>query len=342
MNATEPQPPEFWRHQDRTQNDPTNNEIWEDSPFRMAQIHDIRGDGVDFDGESGCQQAMVGEEAFTYEGPQLIGACDDEEPLPWVPDWVGRHCTEELGVTVVGPSHAPVIAERARDWAGIPLAEYRAAESADAFMTQFTEQVLRDDDFGHYCLLESLLFPFRTAADLCYFNLCRGSFVTQCQVPGDGDDRYFDDLVALQPMNPQARRNYWLLYDEYVQTNERWTWERLTASKSDTVMALGQVAEHGLLRLFRKKGASITCHESGATWNPPVLDDDLLWPSVSSEVARPLAYWIERPGRWWDVLGPEGRSWRLLPVFGLQHADREDPGYRRTRRILKPFLNRIA
>jgi hypothetical protein len=72
--------------------------------------------------------------------------------------------TGETGVTVIGPSYPPVISERGRHWAGISLANYRAAPSADAFMKLFTERVLRDDDFGHFCQLESLLFPFRTAA----------------------------------------------------------------------------------------------------------------------------------------------------------------------------------
>ena len=339
MNATDEQPPEFWAHADRTRDDPTNSEIWAESPFAMTQVHDIRGDGVEFSGEFGCQQAMVGDEAFTYEGHRLIGAYDDDEPLPWIPDWVGRRASGDCGVTVIGPSYPPVLAERAQCWAGLPLAEYRAAETADEFMTRFTERVLRDDDFGHFCQLESLLFPFRTAADLCYFNLCRGSFVIQCQIPGDGDDRYDDDMDSSHLANPADRREHQLLYGEYVQTKDRWTWERLSERCSGVVIALGRVAEHGLLRLFRRKGALIRRHDDGAEWNAPALDDDALWPSLAADPTRPIGSWTDRYGRWWDVRGSDDRRWRVLPVFGLQQVEKVDPGYRRTRRVLGAFLN---
>ena len=340
MNAKNEQPLEFWAHADRTRDDPTNNDIWAESPFAMAQVHDIRGDGVEFSGEFGCQQAMVGDEAFTDGGHRLIGAYDDDEPLPWIPDWVGRRASGDCGVTVIGPSYPPVIKERGRLWAGIPLADYRAAETADAFLDLLTDQVLEDGEFmGHFTQLESLLFPFRTAADLCYFNLCRGSFVIQSQDPGDSDDRYDDDLDNSQLANPADRRKHQLLYGEYVQMKERWTLKRLSESRSGVVIALGRVAEHGLLRLFRRKGAVIHRHDDGVEWNPPALEDDAVWPSLAADPTRPIGSWTDRSGRWWDVRGADDRRWRVLPVFGLQQVEKEDSGYRRTRRVLNAFLN---
>ncbi len=340
MNPESRETLEFWAHEDRVENDQINQKIWEISPIMMGAVHDMRSDGVRFSGKYGCQQAMVGEEAFTHEGHRLTGGYDTEDPLPWIPDWVGRRCSTDTGVTVIGPSYPPVIAERGRYWAGLKLADYRAAGGADAFLRLFAEHVLWDSDYGHFCQIEHLLFPFRTAADLCYFNLCRGSFLTQSEPVGEGDDQYSDErLDGSHIRNVDDRRLYHLLYHEYVQAAETWNWERLVASKSRVVIALGKVAEHGLLRLFRSKGARIVDHSDGAEWEPPNLGDEVGWPSQRADSNRPISYWIERDGRWWDISLPDQSGWRLLPVYSLDEAEKEDTGYRRTQRILSTFLN---
>ena len=329
---------DFWAHEDRAKGDEINRDIWETSPMRMGAIHDVRTDGVGFTGEFGCQQAMVCEQAFTVEAPRLIGAYDDDEPLPWIPDWVGNRHGSGTGVTLVGPSYPPIIIERALYWAGMPLADYRTAGSADEFLTTFTEQILRDGDFSHFTQIESMLFPFRTAADICYFNLCRGSFVTRCQ--RSGDDQYGDERLDGSHLGETpARRLYHLLYNDYVKAAEDWTWQRLLDSRSGAVIALGKVAEHGLLRLFRRKGATITCASDGREWNPPALNDEVFWPSRQADDDRPVEYWIERSGRWWNVSMPDVADWCILPVHSLDAVEKEDSGYRRTRRILERFLD---
>ncbi len=332
---------EFWNNNHRRKGDPTNETIWTSSPMTIATIHAVRDDGFEFDGSYGCQQAMIGNDGalFPDGGDRLITAWDDEIPLPWIPDWVGNQSDSRSGVIVIGPSYPPVIAGRSPHCAGLLLSDYQSASNADSFLTMFTECVLRDDDFGYFSNIESLLFPFRTAADLCYFNLCRGCFVTRSpDVHGDdfyGDDRMKGDHIQ----DPAVRKRYHTLYDDYVKANRNWAWERLVAGQSGAVIALGEVAEHGLLRSCIEYGASVKFHLDGSPWTPPTLQEVAFWPTVPADSERPIDSWIQESGRWWDVSTPEGQSWRVLPVHSLQDVDRDDPGYRRTRRVLGPFLN---
>lgn len=120
-----------------------------------------------------------------------------------------------------------------------------------------------------------------------------------------------------------------------VQTE--WTWRRLATSNAYRIVALGTIAEHGLLRLFARRGFVIA--ERGRSVEIKPHSDDA-WTKHYAVVGRTLGYWLEQQA-WWTVTGKlDGhlRKWTLLPVFHPAWSQ-GDSDYKRTVELLARLLD---
>ena len=86
-------------------------------------------------------------------------------------------------------------------------------------------------------LAESVVGSCRFVA---VFELCRVAFVRRAEGYDKGDD-------GVAVANPE-------LFTRYVESPRQndWLWRRVVGSEASTVLALGTIAEHGLLRLFAR------------------------------------------------------------------------------------------
>jgi uracil-DNA glycosylase len=117
---------------------------------------------------------------------------------------------------------------------------------------------------------------------------------------------------------------------------EEWTWRRITESWAECIIALGSIAEHGLLRLFIRHEAKISCNVPPLTQQRQEQNLPPCWVDRPADPGRPLRYWLEL-GRWWTISIP-GRDIRLLPAFHPARIDDYDPGYERTGKALAACL----
>jgi hypothetical protein len=129
-----------------------------------------------------------------------------------------------------------------------------------------------------------------------------------------------------------------LFFCRYVEneTVSGWTWRRITESRAEHVIALGRIAEHGLLRLFNRLGAKISC--KGEAWKPNEYGLEWDWVNHHADSCKRLSHW-QAPGNWWTISTQE-RDITMLPVYHPSAAKEYDLGYVRTREALIHWLGR--
>lgn len=318
------QPMPYWDDNHFDLNDRINENIWKDSPAIQQLIRPPRRLG-DI-GAFGAQQAMLEPRARSVWRPHLT------RPgiLPWVPDLAGKRWKKRDAVFVVGSAYAGFIKEYSGRRAAMNLCCYASAASARQFQERFLREVVQPDT-DYYSKLELLFARHRRAAQLCLMDLCRASFVERGTRAG---------RKQMDKSNEPSREPAWghfRLYAEHPACRG-WTQRRLTESRTTKIVALGWIAEHGVLQLLRdwfglNRGFTIV----DTNGEPLVLAQD--WtPTYASR--RRLNHWL-KSGAWWNVAGQvdgEPRKWQVLPVYHPSAMQRNDPRYARTRGRLAAFL----
>ena len=316
----------FWNANQFDLNDPNNNEIWGGSPALQQEIHLPGTLGIA--GAFGAQQGMLTPGIVPGVGPETI--------LPWVPDLVGKVWQKKAAVFVVGSAYAGFIKEYSGRSANMNLCCYATANSASQFQERFLKDVVQPDE-DYYGNLALLFDQIRTAEQLCILDLCRASFVRRGLQNGQqgGLDQSGDGVVRSSVAGPPPHS-----FQQYVDLNSNRTWQRLKKSKASKIVALGSIAEHGILRLFHQNG--FTIREQGQP-NPihlPVFEaNNARWVTLYAANDRRLGFWLQHQ-TWWSVTHPDPgqRTFHLLPIYHPARMSQYDPAYQLTRGLLLNFL----
>ena len=118
-----------------------------------------------------------------------------------------------------------------------------------------------------------------------------------------------------------------------------WSWRRIDGIGSGLILALGTVAEHGLLRLLQSRGAVARHSRTDKQFNPHHDGD---WPSRYALSNYGIAKWL-RDGAWWNV-NPRNESqarWKVLPVYHPSYTrpQNADLDYSRTRTLISRMMD---
>ena len=228
----------------------------------------------------------------------------------------------------------------------VPFQSYAKASavSLGALQFLFLDQIIAPNGSAlgdpYYGPVEQFCGSLPDASRIALFDLCRASYVKRTFVNGS----------EIHVSNAKIVEKSADIFARYVEakTPEAWLWRRLSGGSALRVLALGTVAEHGLLRLFQRKGMAIYLHRATRPEVGPLtfLPADLR--DLSGSWVRPhaykrlrcgtdslekiltekaqLDYWLQRQA-WWSIRGPgDGEEiWRLLPVY--------HPRYQTTQRI---------
>jgi hypothetical protein len=313
----------YWNQANFKVADPINAERWTRSlqlQFEIQPPVELTAPG-----SVGPQQAML-------EPDPALGI-DQNTVLPWVPDLVGNDAAGEHAILLFGAAYAGFIREYSCRGACLPLADYVAAAKHDraagwvAFQRLFLENVVQPDA-AYYGRLASLLTSVGVGASrVVLADLCPNSIVKR----GVINNRRKDD--SQQPCRDRAST-----FCKYVAhpTVAGWNWRRIIETGASSIIALGHIVEHGLLRLFSANGASIS--SGGRHWNQSSQVQNLAaWVDRYADPAKKLDYWLT-PGRWWTVSMPR-KTVRVLPVYHPSTAGNYDPGYSRTRDAVAYLLS---
>lgn len=139
-------------------------------------------------------------------------------------------------------------------------------------------------------------------AQIALFDLCRVSFVRRSAVSHE-PHKSGDGIACSRP-------DVFALYVENAQPAS-WTWERILSSQAVEIIALGRIAEHGLLRLFASKGMSIR-NDAGAEFALSKSKGGS-WVSEYADSRFKLGYW-EKNRSGWHIEGGS-RTWKLFPRY---------------------------
>ena len=316
----------FWDQSNfNTENDQINLEIWSESPEIQQRIQHPKT--LTELGSVGPQQAML-------DSNTELHIDSKKDVLPWVPDLVGKRSGNKEGLLIFGAAYAGFIEEYSSRPACMLLSEYvRAAylknQGMQYFQNRFLENVVKPDS-SYYGKIGSLLQSVGIKSDqIILSDLCRNSIVKR-QIDKKGKRK--DD--SKQPSRDRAS-----VFCKYIENTEvpkvqEWTIKRIYQSQSIHIIALGHIAEHGLLRLFDSRGAKI-CQKDERynlkTW------PSSLWVDKHADPDRQLRFWINNK-TWWTI-NNGNREWRLLPIYHPAIADRYDSNYLDTKEVLKCFLS---
>jgi hypothetical protein len=316
--------PAFWSIDHLDLSDGVNDNIWSDSPHEQAAIQ--KPESVLVPGSIGAQQIMV-------EGL--------ETSLPWVPDLVGHAWKLPDSLVIAGSAYAPFIRGISRRRCTLPLSDYLTAGSAGEFLTRFMNTVVVSDP-SYYAKIALLAASRDTQAGIVLFDLCRASYTCRgSRVGKAGLDRAaeftFKDTIKRIKDAPSALRSR-RLFTAYVESKlqRSWTLARLKASHARRILALGSIAEYGLLRLFWDVGirAIHRMRAPNRIWKPN-SDHSECWMLRYACNDRTLEQWLAHED-WWVINGQldgEEREWHVLPTL---HPARNanDKDYSRTRALI--------
>jgi len=296
--------------------DSINEEIWSQSAkvhqeagFRPAEL------GA---GRYGAQQAML--------DPKILGPSAEDVVLPWVPDVLGSEWNHEGAIHVVGLAYAGFI--RGISQRRFPLDDYLGASKGHwhRFAELFLNHVI-DGDSAYYEPLAPILEAFGGRSRFFLFDLSRASLVKR----GVGTTARFD-----KPLSPSSKdadsQQCVASYCERAES-ERWTWDRLRRSRAPLIIVLGTAAEHGLLKLFSRKGQSVWDFASNAVWKEGNGSASPRW-TVNYAGSLKLGERLESP-TWWCVGSDAERArWHVVPIYHPSRKQR-DPLYERTVQFLR-------
>jgi len=315
----------FWSIDHLELSDAVNDRIWSDSPREQATIQ--QPGSLQSLGSVGAQQIMVDGLAT---------------PLPWVPDLVGLNWKHPESLIIIGSAYAPFIRGISKRRCTLPLSEYLDAGSAGDFVIRFLGSVVIPDP-SYYAKIALLAASQGTQAGIVLFDLCRASYSFRgSRIGKDGLDRaaeftFWDTIKGQKDAVAAVRSRQ--LFTAYVESKRQraWTLARLMESRARRILALGRIAEYGLLRLLWDYGIR-TIHRMGTpgeTWHPNPNHSDG-WVVRYACKDQTLEQWLVRKD-WWVVKGQlngEEREWHLLPTLHPAARKDRDKGYSRTRALI--------
>lgn len=300
----------FWDPANFCRNDGINQRIWHDSPAVQATINAIYNPLQN--PYVGAQQSMI------QQNPQMN--------LPWVPDLVGKNWEDEDSILICGSAYAPFIAPYSAAY------QYPQIDYINHYINTPNDYWPFQQEFlGPYVVLSAGTYYKRIAAlmtaagitnaeKICLFDLCRASFVQQ----GQGNPR--QDIGG-----DQIVRNNCPTYTEYIDSPghhnlaKNWTWERIITSKSRRIIALGTIAERGLIKLFIQNGANLIYTHNNhqiqidipnyQQWLNNHTHNWVAYYAGNLQTTNHgnlnLGYWRNNQNFW--VINCAGRKWHLLP-----------------------------
>jgi hypothetical protein len=257
--------------------DAINEDIWSRSAAFQQELQAARRNWAV--GEVGAQQAMCGPRA-----------------LPWVPDLVGAEFGLPGSVLVVGMSYAGFLRRDPSRSGYMTPESYRDHATARDFCAHFVNSVV-----PHYPYYQRVLdafppeVPLRRVGftDLCRANLVR---IEKTRDSCQGIERCGRSLFARYAEHPEQRQ---------------WHACRILESGVEVLVALGQVAEHGLLRLLRDVlDCNVTTEDREVVFSR--RSGPLTWPTAYAHDARQIDDWMGAKA-WWSAGGPRGH-WKVVTV----------------------------
>jgi uracil-DNA glycosylase len=315
----------FWSIDHVELSDTVNDRIWSDSPHEQATIQ--QPGSLQSPGSIGAQQIMVDGLATS---------------LPWLPDLVGLNWKRPESLIIIGSAYAPFIRGISKRRYTLPLSEYLDARCADDFLIRFLENVVIPDP-SYYAKIELLAASQENQAGIVLLDLCRASYTFRgSRIGKNGLDRAaeftFRDTIKGQKNAAAAVRSR-QLFTAYVESKQQraWTLARLMESRARRIVALGSIAEHGLLKLLWDCGVR-TIHRMstpGEAWHPNP-DHSGRWVLQYACKGQTLEQWLVRKD-WWVVKGRlngEEREWHLLPTMHPAARNAKDKDYSRTRALI--------
>jgi len=275
----------FWSIDDLDLDDPLNGDIWSDSPREQDRIQPYTDDWKV--GAVGAQQAM----RHPYR-------------LPWVPDPVGLDWRSRDALFIFGSAYGPFIGGSSRPHELSP-ADY-ACNSSGEFLRHFLKRVLISRPY-YARIAEIASSVVRSCRLLATVDLCRVAFVRR----DDRRDTGGDKIARSAPR----------LFSEFVESTQAtdWLWRRVAGSQASALVALGTVAEHGVLRLFARHLQNARIRDSqDATIQFSAMSDNFRWPLRYAHNRRHLRdREHSTPPPYWEIdgeLGGNSRRWRLAVV----------------------------
>ena len=300
--------------------DQINTEIWQKS--REIQRTIQCPSQLIAPGAVGPQQAML-------DAEPILGITSDDV-LPWVPDIVGKDSDNKQGLLIFGAAYAGFIEEYSPRPACMPLSEYVKSvkhQDMNYFQKKFLEKIVAPDR-NYYGKIKYLLQAVNIkSSQIVLSDLCPCSIVKRQIKNGKRNDD------SKQPSRDRAR-----IFCQYVDNPkiQKWTENRVLKSNSRHIIALGHIAEHGLLRLFSRMGATIFDGNRPFTLRTN-LSKTWEWVNQYADPKRNLGFWIAN-NTWWTIR--IGNSvWRLLPIYHPASADRYDQNYNKTISVLGFFFH---
>lgn len=288
----------FWDVQHFDTSDALNEIIWAESLDVQEDIQPYRHDWQD--GEIGAQQAMRA-----------------HWRLPWVPDLVGKQWRCEDSLVVVGSAYGPFIKNTHGRHEMCPSAY--AQPSAGQFLSRFVEQVVTRRRY--YTRVANLSeHAVDDARHLILLDLCRVALVERgnpCDVGGDRVANCARGLSARYVESPVPRA---------------WLWRRFSESEASAVIALGTVAEHGLLRLFATQLQSASIVDSVEPSIAFAGSDDAAWPAKYAHRSRTLKVRSEQE----TVFTPSRTSFSCAGRYPLQVRSRALQAVRQLEEAILP------
>jgi len=273
-----------WPIEDFNLHDELNQVIWNDSIRMQKEIHEsCDGNQRRFGGQVGIQQAMIGSSGF------------DTDPLPMVPDLVGKDAgnRRDKTVLIVGSAYAPFI-KGISSRNAIAHHDYKTAGCAAKFQQRFFASVIAGDK-AYYEPLARRFDKICPTQNLIVTDLCRGSFCFRSvDASGARRDIAGDKIVTGRHFVETGKNKLAVearvLFSCYVDHGEDWTWQRMESSSD--IFALGTIAEHGLLRILAKRGAEILDNANGNGWKERDVGDH--WSLFPADDRK-------QPDRWWKA-----------------------------------------
>ncbi|SRR6266542_761293 len=220
----------FWSVHHLDLEDEVNKDIWARSAVLQADVRARHGSAA-----ADVVQARVG-------------------GLPWVPDLVGRRWRDTGAVHVIGSAYSPFIDGSSARGRAMGLDLYRRSLTPAEFQRVFVRDVVVGDARYYEPLANLICGGVGDAERFNLTDLVRACFITaDGGVGGDG-------AVAADPE----------LFMEYARAGWSWTWRRFVESEATAIVALGTVAEHGLLKLLREQGSICACRGGPKSVSLPV------------------------------------------------------------------------
>jgi hypothetical protein len=331
----------FWATAHLDLQDLLNSRIWKESIALQLTIQSPQA--LQTINAIGAQQAMIDPDP-KGQPPITLGTL-----LPWVPDLLGSNWEDPEAVLVVGSAYAGFIREYNAAGAGMRLADYLASVSHhhSSFQTAFIQQVVRDFR-TYYGFVERLGRALNgdeaNARDIAVTELCKASFVMR--VGNDGPEQWAANAGYTttgrivrrdDSAEPNGDRSA-SIFSDYAENTKAagWLWDRLTSGSARRTLALGRVAEHGLLRCFgfRQEVTDIRC--SKGPWTRHRNPDTNTWARVRNRAEPKLNidHWLQA-GEWWTVsamIAGQPRDWHVLPI---RHPARQTVDVTAVARLLR-------